>query len=527
MADETSQSIPPGRGVKWVGGLAVLLGVALRLYDLGRKVLHSDEGVNGWFALRLFRTGEYCYNPKDYHGPFLYFADQISFFLIGLNDFALRLPGALAGALMPLAILVLAPEMGAGAAVAASLLFALDPIQTYFARTVIHEVYLVAFTLLLVVGGARFVARGGIWPLLVMSLGLLGMFANKETAVMTVAALVGAVLVAVAVPSLPGQANLKERLGQGGRLIRSHLNGILGASALFVGLMVAFFSSFGGCWEGVPGIIKTYSYWFGYGVSGRNQDAGKDWLYFGRLLWWSWPAVVAALPGAVLAFWRRDRFGVFLTAWSVLIIGVYSFIPYKTPWCVLSLSLPVCLLGGWFIGQALDQVGKKRPRWVPILAVALALPLASLGWTTWEVNFQRYDDGEIPFIYVQTDREFRGMADLLLGIDAAGEHQGRLRVLAIGPGAKNPLRWYLYTQGWQWNRVRFEKTRPPPEKIRGDIVLCERPDLSAVRKALGDGYEVRTFPLRRGHQLSAVIRAPLLEAWAEKEMGLPDDAGPK
>jgi uncharacterized protein (TIGR03663 family) len=63
----------------WAAAVAVLsIGAMLRIFDLGLKPLHGDEGVNGGFVLGLFREGIYRYNPANYHGPSLYYFALVS-----------------------------------------------------------------------------------------------------------------------------------------------------------------------------------------------------------------------------------------------------------------------------------------------------------------------------------------------------------------------------------------------------------------------------------------------------------------
>src|SRR6476661_11220079 len=63
----------------WSAAATVLaIGAMLRIFHLGLKPLHADEGVNGLFLLDLFREGVYRYNPANYHGPSLYYFALIS-----------------------------------------------------------------------------------------------------------------------------------------------------------------------------------------------------------------------------------------------------------------------------------------------------------------------------------------------------------------------------------------------------------------------------------------------------------------
>src|SRR5262245_5679246 len=74
---------------------AILIGAALlRFHDLELTPLHHDEGVNSWFITRLFREGVYVYDPRNYHGPTLYYAALLSTCVLGLGTTALRVAPA-------------------------------------------------------------------------------------------------------------------------------------------------------------------------------------------------------------------------------------------------------------------------------------------------------------------------------------------------------------------------------------------------------------------------------------------------
>src|SRR6266498_4220139 len=85
----------------WKAGLAetdwipwLILGVAifLRLFLLGIKPPHFDEGINGWFVDQIMKNGFYRYDPTNYHGPLHFYVLLLSESLFGRNVWALRLP---------------------------------------------------------------------------------------------------------------------------------------------------------------------------------------------------------------------------------------------------------------------------------------------------------------------------------------------------------------------------------------------------------------------------------------------------
>ncbi len=221
------------RAARVVGTLVFLAAVAvggwLRLRVLEQKPLHSDEGVNGWFLMKLYNglahwpvsfdeaSGgrkflgltwrgwlvNYKYDPTNYHGPFLYFAGLLPFFTLGPSVFSLRLLPALAGTGCIAILWPIRRWLGWSGLALAAWLVALSPPAVYFSRTIIHETYVVFFGLAAFVCLLRSferIPRGGApfdrnWLLFgVVSLALV--FTNKETSVLTFAVFALAALVA-------------------------------------------------------------------------------------------------------------------------------------------------------------------------------------------------------------------------------------------------------------------------------------------------------------------------------------------
>jgi len=142
--------------------LAFLLAVFLRFYDLERKPLHHDEGVNAWFLLNLkkdFPAG-WKYDYQNYHGPFLFFTHIIPL-SIKETIFSLRCSVAVFGSLLILLLWPLRRKIGRAGVTAAAFLLALSPTNLFFARTNIHETYFAFFSLAAVVAAA---VAWGFWP---------------------------------------------------------------------------------------------------------------------------------------------------------------------------------------------------------------------------------------------------------------------------------------------------------------------------------------------------------------------------
>ena len=94
---------------RWILFLIILFGAFLRLFDLGKNPpgLYWDEVSLGWNAYSILKTGmdehgrffplDTFYAFGDYKPPAYVYASVPTIALFGLNEFAVRLPSALAG----------------------------------------------------------------------------------------------------------------------------------------------------------------------------------------------------------------------------------------------------------------------------------------------------------------------------------------------------------------------------------------------------------------------------------------------
>jgi predicted membrane-bound mannosyltransferase len=81
-----------GNGNPWLlalGFLAATAGaLAFRLPQLALRPMHCDEANQALKAATLRETGRYQYDPREHHGPLLYYATLPSLWLSGARDFA-------------------------------------------------------------------------------------------------------------------------------------------------------------------------------------------------------------------------------------------------------------------------------------------------------------------------------------------------------------------------------------------------------------------------------------------------------
>ncbi|HWT00971.1 MAG TPA: flippase activity-associated protein Agl23 [Pyrinomonadaceae bacterium] len=538
--DQPGENAGLSRRVWWIASLSILAAAAfVRVYALGLKPMHHDEGVNGFFLTTLYRDGVYHYNHENYHGPTLYYfalaVTKLKAFLFGepgLGTIAVRLVPALFGVATVWLVLGLRRNIGAAGALAAAALVALSPGDVYVSRYFIHETQFVFFTLGVVVAALRYWETTDPVYLLFAAISAALLTATKETALISLVVLglawaVSSVYMRLTdrggghVPWEPParQAKGKKRKGQHaaqpGALER--LGGWksvapMAALALFLFLFinVLFYSSFFTNREGVGDALKSFQVWAKTGT----KEHGHPWHTY---LWWLWqeqaPLLILGAAGSIAALIRRHRFGVFAGAWAFGILAAYSLIPYKTPWLMLSFTVPLAVISGYAVNVLYHSKGEWPAR-LAALAVTLAA-LAVSGVQTARLNFYYYDDDTYPYVYAHTYRDF---LPLVNKIDELAERAGtgRKTEVAIVADEYWPLPWYLreYEHAGFFGYV--ERPNGDLVSVKGPIVIStERQEIekaAQLQEVLGDRYvRVDAYPLRPGVTLVLYARPDLVE----------------
>jgi uncharacterized protein (TIGR03663 family) len=483
--------------VWWPFWIAFGIGLALRLLWPEIRPLHHDEGVNGWFLYRLLDGYRWEYDPERFHGPFLYFFGAPFAILLGMSETVLRLPVMLASSAMILLLLPLRRWLGRSGVTVSAWLLAVSPSLVYYGRDLIHETYLVALTLALVAAVSLWLERGRDRDLILAALALGLLFTVKETAVLTVAGLAAG---ALAVWWAAGRPPVLERLRAD--LLRTRRLAVIVGVALVVPYILLFTSFLTNPW-GLVDSVRAFLPWTEKGIEGSGHE--KPWPYFFRLLGTFEPAALAGgVLGGAAALWKRfsrtNAFGVFCLVWWAGQLAAYSVIPYKTPWLVLNMILPLVLSAGALFGE----IG-RRPLAGPVRAALAGIGLLLVAWTASkavEVSFLRYDDESLGLVYVQTTREVRDLMGMIEDA-AAGSPKGK-KDLAIRFYTNNrwPLPWYLR----DYRGTLYLKE--VPYDPGGDVLIFEPGQEPDVRAGLKDWkkYQRRVFTLRKNVKLVVYVR---------------------
>ncbi len=169
-------------------GALVLIGLGMRLWELGARAMHHDESLHALYSWNLFNGSEYVHNPMM-HGPFQFEANAALFLLFGDSDTTARLLYAIMGTVLIVMPLLFRSRLGrVGALTVSALLFA-SPAILYFSRFARNDILMAVWTFGLVICMWRYLDEGR-ERYLYIAAGLLALaFATKESAYLVVGTL--------------------------------------------------------------------------------------------------------------------------------------------------------------------------------------------------------------------------------------------------------------------------------------------------------------------------------------------------
>jgi uncharacterized protein (TIGR03663 family) len=510
--------------------IALIVAAWMRFDQIGIKPFHHDEGVNSYFLLNLAHTGQYKYDPKNYHGPTLYYFALIALRILGETDLALRLSPILFGLLTIALVWPLREKLGSFGAPVAAFFLALSPCLVYYSRDFIHEMSFGCFSLGIVVGAWRYAeSKKFVWLALAsVSAGLL--FATKETAIATaivfVIAIIGAAVWDIARKLIREHrftpAAMVKELRNDFVAVLPTLDHLFAAIIIFIFINVFFYSSLFTNSEGVRDAVKSVIMW-----SGRSgtEHVKSFWYYLGILFKLELPLLIGSLLAGLIVVWRGTRFWLFVAAWTLGITLAYSIIGYKTPWLMISFVIPMALVCGY----AAEQIYRLLPGISLRLlwAAGIAVVLIFCGRLAWRVNFQLYDDngneagyivglgkkyelkpyvdGQYGYVYAQTDRRLLGLVEEIKR-EAAKMPTREATGIYVATPDYWPLPWYLR----DYDHTAYTGSWP--------VALGEKPNISqpivianASQQSPLDGVEgwrksAQSYVLRPGVELILFIR---------------------
>jgi hypothetical protein len=148
-----------------------------------------------------------------------------------------------------------------------------------------------------------------------------------------------------------------------------------------------------------------------------------------------------------------------------VLAGIYSLIPYKTPWCLLGFWSGALLLAG--VGVAACWRASSRVPMRLLTMVALLLMFTHLAWQAWRAGASFAADRRNPYVYAQTVPDVLRLVDRVKALARIHPDGDAMPVKVILPTSEWPLPWYLRQlrrAGW-WTK--------PPEDLLAPVVIAD------------------------------------------------------
>lgn len=210
----------------------------------------------------------------------------------------------------------------------------------------------------------------------------------------------------------------------------------IAAAAVFATIWVLLFTSFFSNFpKGLTDSVATFTIWTQTGGATQIQPFTK---YFEWMAAAEAPILLLGTLGGILVALRPpDRVAVFIALWAAGVTAAYSIVGYKTPWIVINMLVPLALLAGILLREAVALV-----RWRSAAAVALAAGIGLSTYQAVDLNYNHYDDEVYPYVFVHTTRD----ALALVGdVEARATQPGTGRTTGIVLFTPDywPLPWYF------------------------------------------------------------------------------------
>ena len=463
--------------VDWIPWAIVALGALLRFLVLGIKPPHFDEGINGWFVDQMVRNGFYRYDPTNYHGPLHFYILFLAQTLFGRNVWAIRLPVVLASIFSVHLTLKFEPFVGRNVSRLAALAMAVSPGFVFYGRYSIHEVWLLLFSMLFILGLLGLWQRGTVNYLWCAGMGLAGMILTKETYIIHVGCAVVAAFVTWVSYKITRMADA--------RPARQSWTYVDLAMVAGVGLatIVFFYSGTFFNWEGVKGLYKTFAAWFQTGHGGKSGHE-KEWYYWLMLIGrYEQPVLVGLLLCLFCQFIKNLSLR-YLAIYGVGTLMAYSIVSYKTPWCVISIIWPLL-----FVFGAILVLGPMAYRRVAYIA-ATALVCSSL-FLSVRLNYFRCTTDTEPYVYVQTYNDVYKLTGPLLRLAKRNPTYYQL-VGHLIRTSTYPIPWML----GEFTKVGYYEHNNLPEKFDADFLVVQQDKIEEVERKLTDTYFTEPMTIR-------------------------------
>ncbi len=509
-----------------VFALALTYGICGSLFNIENRAIHADESEQASTFLKLYRDGEYRYNPNGPHGPTLYYWANTVEKLTNctapetLQIERLRKIMLVMSVIAVVSFLMILPDMSLCACLLSSAVFVCTSLAQIYGAYFVQEIIFAEGVFLSTLWTFKFLNRQNIINAVMFGLSAAIAQASKETSVIAFASIFIA-LAFLAIIDKTSRAQLRN-------LTKSLKKCVL-ALAAFCAVVTLAYSSFG---ENPKGIIDVFrSYYTHFFDKAGMQEHSADALFYIKLLFIQKSAgayfgeiliTLLAVVGSATAFssylnrtktssiWadksnedKNSLIVIFFVVCAVANIFILSLIKYKTPWLILSPMMLLCVPAGF----ALSKVVEMRPiKAIPLLLL-MSVAFFYQKKLTDNAVVRFNSDPRNPFIYSHTVSDEKNLFERLKQCIEFSKYKNDIPIAFVGKVSPWPLPWQLRNQ----NNVGYWTNTP--ENINDfDVVITDAFSLADVLKKLDTKqYSSDLFGLRKNTILTVFIKKDIFE----------------
>lgn len=415
--------------------------------------MHVDEAVHAVKFGYLLENNYYRYNPVEYHGPTLNYFSLIPAWVLGeknnseVTETTLRIVPVFSGLFLILLLFFL-KDIGKELIVAAIILTGFSSLNVFYNRYYIQESLLVSFSYSALILLYRYQAKKNLALLIFSALFFALAFASKETFIIT------AFSSAVSFFIL--------RFINRKALSRFSISWkpLLIFFSTFIFISILFFTSFFSNPRGALDSILTFANYFS--KAGSNAEHIQPFYYYFSLvsfrivdevLFSELPIIIFFIFGLVRAFSNTNKnsrgiqFIRFLSIFTVIMTVIYSAIPYKTPWTMMSFWQGMILIAAFGFAELLKFIPKAN--WFLLLSLIGIFMFVQSYYNSIVYS----SNPQNPFVYSHAGNDVKTIEPFLTKVAAVQSEYTNIPIYVASLKSDYwPLPWYLRKfKNTSWN----------------------------------------------------------------------------
>jgi uncharacterized protein (TIGR03663 family) len=388
-----------------IAALIFCSAIISRVYELDYRPMHVDEAVHAVKFGDLLEKGLYKYDPIEYHGPTLNYLSLIPTTLTGktkfseITEYDLRIIPVIASIILLLLILTLFKEFNYKYILLLLFLTAFSSINLFYNRYYIQESLLVSFSFSSIISLYHFYkSKNLLW---LIGAGIFAGLAasSKETWIITLGASIISLLILIPSP--------KKWISQ--KSISYSFLFLLP----FIIVIFLFYTSFFSNMHGIIDFIEAFINYFN--KAGNYYDHNHAWYYYFSLVTFSniegyyFTEIIVLLFFAsgtyhIYSHWRETNIFIrFILLFTLINIIIYSAIPYKTPWTMMTFWQGIIFISAYSLFVLNGMI--KNKIWIYLVILISIQQL----YQSYIINYSYSFHPKNPFVYSHSTNDVKAI----------------------------------------------------------------------------------------------------------------------